>query len=223
MFAEQTALNAWEQIKKELRSVLTAESYDNWVSRTGFGRLEGDLLIVSVPDEETRTWMESEYSDRVHAIARKLNLGIGAVKYKVGVDHARSHAPYAVETAPADIESAATELNVKYTFDTFVVGACNQFAHAAARSVATNPARAYNPLFIYGGTGMGKTHLLHAIGHALISQYSGMHVLFTSSEHFMNDMITSIRLDRMSGFHQRYRSADVLLVDDVQLIGNKER
>ena len=222
MFAELMTMNPWDQIKKELQSVLTADSFENWINRTRFGRLEGDVLVVSVPDEATRSWMESEYADRVRAIARQLNLSLAGIQYVVGSDHGRNHAP-AFDTAPSDTDSAATQLNLKYTFDTFVVGACNQFAHAAAKSVATNPARAYNPLFIYGGTGMGKTHLLHAIGHSLISQYPAMNILFTSSERFMNEMITSIRLDRMSSFHQRYRTADVLLVDDVQLIGNKER
>ena len=125
---------------------------------------------------------------------------------------------------PGEFEAApASPLNPKFTFDSFVVGACNQFAHAAARSVATNPSRSYNPLFIYGGVGMGKTHLMHAIGRALINNHASMRIIYTSSERFMNDMITCIRLDRMPQFHDRYRSADVLLVDDIQLIGNKDR
>ena len=104
-----------------------------------------------------------------------------------------------------------------------MVGACNQFAHAAARSVATNPSRSYNPLFIYGGVGMGKTHLMHAIGRELMDKFGSMRVIYTSSERFMNEMIACIRTDRMQQFHQRYREADVLLVDDIQLLGNKER
>jgi chromosomal replication initiator protein len=125
---------------------------------------------------------------------------------------------------PSDFEAPpVSSLNPKFTFDSFVVGACNQFAHAAARSVATNPSRSYNPLFIYGGVGMGKTHLMHAIGRALINNHASMRIIYTSSERFMNDMITCIRLDRMPQFHDRYRSADVLLVDDIQLIGNKDR
>jgi chromosomal replication initiator protein len=103
------------------------------------------------------------------------------------------------------------------------VGACNQFAHAAARSVATNPSRSYNPLFIYGGVGMGKTHLMHAIGRALMDGHASRRVIYTSSERFMNEMIACIRTERMPYFHQRYREADVLLIDDIQLLGNKER
>jgi chromosomal replication initiator protein len=122
-----------------------------------------------------------------------------------------------------EFESTASQLNPKFTFDSFVVGACNQFAHAAARAVATSPSRTYNPLFIYGGVGMGKTHLMHAIGRALVDRYTGMRIVYTSSERFMNEMITCIRLDRMPQFHRYYRAADALLVDDIQILGNKER
>ncbi len=104
-----------------------------------------------------------------------------------------------------------------------MVGSCNQFAHAAAKAVATSPSRSYNPLFIYGGVGMGKTHLMHAIGRALLENYSGMRIVYTSSERFMNEMIQCISMQRMPQFHQHYRSADVLLVDDIQILGGKER
>ena len=116
-----------------------------------------------------------------------------------------------------------TQLNPKYTFDNFVVGSCNEFAHAAAKSVATSPSRRYNPLFIYSGVGMGKTHLMHAVGRSLMDNYSGMRIIYTSSERFVNEMITCIRLDRMAQFHTFYRSADVLLMDDIHVLGNKER
>jgi chromosomal replication initiator protein len=103
------------------------------------------------------------------------------------------------------------------------VGACNQFAHAAARSVAINPSRSYNPLFLYGGTGMGKTHLMHAIGRELMDRHASMRIIYTSSERFMNEMIACIRTDRMQNFHHRYRDADVLLIDDIHVLGTKER
>jgi chromosomal replication initiator protein len=215
-------MNAWDQIKKELQSALTAESYDNWVSRTRFGRLDKDLLVVTVPDEATKNWMETEYSGEVSTIIRKLDLAVRNIEYSAGNNSHRELARV-TDSAPSEMDPSCQQLSPKLTFDTFVVGACNQFAHAAARSVATHPSRSYNPLFIYGGTGMGKTHLLHAIGHALVAQHSSTRLLFTSSERFMNEMITCIRLERMSHFHQRYRSADVLLVDDIQLLGNKER
>jgi chromosomal replication initiator protein len=211
-------MNAWDQIKKELQSALTAESYENWVSRTSFGRLDNNRLVVTVPDEATKKWLETEYSGQVHTIIQKLDLSVRDVEYAPGSQQRPS-----VRETVSDIEPSCALLSPKLTFDTFVVGACNQFAHAAARSVATHPSRSYNPLFIYGGTGMGKTHLLHAIAHELLAQHPSLRLLLTSSERFMNEMITCIRLERMSYFHQRYRSADVLLVDDIQLLGNKER
>ena len=125
--------------------------------------------------------------------------------------------------ADTEWESTNHPLNPKFTFDSFVVGASNQFAHAAAKSVAKNPSRSYNPLFIYGGVGMGKTHLMHAIGRSLMDHYATMRVIYTSTERFMNEMISCIRTERMQNFHQRYREADVLLIDDIQMLGSKER
>jgi chromosomal replication initiator protein len=211
-------MNPWDQIKRELESSLSVESFQNWVNRTSFAGIENSTLLVSVPDRETKTWMESEYADRVRSIIREFRLGVADVEY---VCRGYAQAPRAAE--PADQEAGVSQLNPKFTFDGFVVGACNQFAHAAARSVATNPSRSYNPLFIYGGVGMGKTHLMHAVGRALFDNYPAMRIIYTSSERFMNEMISCIRLDRMTQFHDRYRSADALLVDDIQLIGNKER
>jgi chromosomal replication initiator protein len=213
-------MNPWEQVKRQLESRLSPESYQNWVSRTTFGQMDGTTLVVCVPDEETKAWMESEYCGEVHAIVRTLGLGIQEVAYRPEFARETNHSPRSLD---GDLGALATQLNPKFTFETFVVGACNQFAHAAARSVATNPARSYNPLFIYGGVGMGKTHLMHAIGRALLDNHASMRVVYTSSERFMNEMITCIRLDRLPQFHQHYRSADVLLVDDIQLIGNKDR
>jgi len=206
-------MNPWDQIKKELESTLSPASYQNWLNRTAYGWLRNGTLGVTVPDDATKRWLETEYAPQVLRFARQLGMGIDRVEYEV-----------TYVSSPADYEAAsANPLNPKFTFDSFVVGTCNQFAHAAARSVATNPARSYNPLFLYGGVGMGKTHLMHAIGRALIDNYTSMRIIFTSSERFMNDMIKCIRLDRMPQFHDRYRSADVLLVDDIQLIGNKDR
>ena len=218
-------MNPWDRIKHELEAKLSPESYQNWIGRTYFARLEGSTLSVTAPDESTRRWMESEYAAQVVVIARQLSLGIERVEYELAnatTDHSQNHALRVSESSEPE-PPPVSQLNQKFTFDSFVVGACNQFAHAAARSVATNPSRSYNPLFIYGGVGMGKTHLMHAIGRALIDNHASMRIIYTSSERFMNDMITCIRLDRMPQFHERYRSADVLLVDDIQLIGNKDR
>jgi chromosomal replication initiator protein len=206
-------MNPWDRIKKELETKLSPESYQNWIGRTAFAGMDGNALIVSVPDEGTKRWMESEYATQVMQVAHQVGLDIGRVEYSLPVSR-----------ESIDLESAPpSSLNPKFTFDSFVVGACNQFAAAAAKAVADNPSRRYNPLFIYGGVGMGKTHLMHAIGKSLMANHAAMRIVYISSERFMNDMITCIRMDRMPQFHDRYRSADVLLVDDIQLIGNKDR
>jgi chromosomal replication initiator protein len=216
-------MNFWDQIRKQLQLKLSAEGYDNWLKGTTFVGMDGGTIFVSVPDKETLEWLETEYAGLVKAAIRDLSLPVEQVTYEAQpVRGVRNQALAAVESIPEG-ESAASSLNHKFTFDSFVVGACNQFAHAAARSVATNPSRSYNPLFIYGGVGMGKTHLMHAIGRQLIDNFATMRVVYTSSEKFMNEMIACIRTDRMQHFHQRYREADALLIDDIQLLGNKER
>jgi chromosomal replication initiator protein len=214
-------MNSWDRIRGYLQHNVSAESYDNWLKGAVYVRTEETTLFVSVPDRETCMWLEKEYAALVRAAIQELGLPIEHVCYEVQpVRGAKNQAMAAVEGGELD---SALNLNPKFTFDTFVVGACNQFAHAAARSVATNPSRSYNPLFLYGGVGMGKTHLMHAIGRELMDKFGSMRVIYTSSERFMNEMIACIRTDRMPQFHQRYREADVLLVDDIQLLGNKER
>jgi chromosomal replication initiator protein len=214
----------WDQIRQYLQTRVSAESYTNWLRSASFQGMDGRTLLVAVPDEETRTWLESEYASLIQTGIQDLGLPISDISYAVLPERAaRAHAAAAGDGSTHEVESATGALNPKFTFDSFVVGACNQFAHAAARSVATNPSRSYNPLFLYGGVGMGKTHLMHAIGRALIENHGTMKVIYTSSERFMNEMITCIRTERMPQFHHRYREADVLLIDDIQVLGNKER
>ena len=214
-------MNPWEQIKNQLQGVLSPESYQNWVSHSTFGQLADGVLRVLVPNGESKAWMETEYANHVGAIIRRLNLPVQTVLYEAAKTAAAS--AMAESERSWEPEAPASQLNPRFTFETFVVGACNQFAHAAARSVATNPSRSYNPLFLYGGVGMGKTHLMHAIGRSLMSNSAGMRILYTSSERFTNEVVSGIRLERMPQLRQRYRSADVLLIDDIQLLGNKER
>ena len=177
-------------------------------------------MQVSVPNAESKAWLETEYADHVISAIRKLTLPVQTVLYEFASAFRQQNGG---DTERDEPESPISQLNPRFTFDTFVVGACNQFAHAAARSVATNPSRSYNPLFLYGGVGMGKTHLMHAIGRALMSNSAGMRILYTSSERFTNEVVSGIRMERMPQLRQRYRSADVLLIDDIQLLGNKER
>jgi chromosomal replication initiator protein len=214
-------MNYWEQIRQNLRQKISAESYENWFHGTAFLRVEGGTLFVSAPDQETRAWLESEYGSQVRTAIRELDLPVNQVIYQA--EPARGAKNQALAAIDAEPELVTNALNPKFTFDTFVVGSSNQFAHAAAKSVAENPSRSYNPLFIYGGTGMGKTHLMHAIGRSLMDRFVTMRVIYTSSERFMNEMIACIRTDRMRQFHQRYREADVLLIDDIQTLGTRER
>jgi chromosomal replication initiator protein len=215
--------NPWEQIKSKLSSKISPQDFQNWVTRTDFEGSEGRVLRVKVPDQVTKEWMEQEYSVEIRDAIQELSLGIERVIFVAsGSSFA---APRPAENAGAEpiFASASGQLNPKFCFDNYVVGSSNQFANAAARAVANSPSRSYNPLFIYGGVGMGKTHLMHAIGRDLLERYPSMRIVYTSSERFMNEMVNCIRSDRMPAFHRHYRSADVLLVDDIQILAGKER
>jgi chromosomal replication initiator protein len=212
--------NPWDRIKELLATKISGDSYENWLSRTSFLKEHDGLLWVVVPDEVTKEWILQEYAGEVWSSIRDLGLRIQQVVYQPA-----SSQPIrpAIQGEGEPVFSVSVNLNPKFTFDSFVVGSCNQFAHAAAQAVASMPSKSYNPLFIYGGVGMGKTHLMHAIGRSLRDHYASMKIVYTSSERFMNEMINCIKLDRMQTFHRHYRSADVLLIDDIQIIGGKER
>lgn len=216
-------LNPWDLIKAKLAERIAPQEFQNWVMRTALESLDQGSLRVQVPDQVTKDFIEQEYTEQIRSTIRELNLPVEQVVY---LPHAESRQASA-DTASASLEpafaSAAGQLNTRFRFDNFVVGSCNQFAHAAARAVADSPSRSYNPLFIYGGTGMGKTHLMHAIGRELLDKYPAIRVVYTSSERFMNEMILCLRTNRMPSFQRHYRTADVLLVDDVQILAGKER
>ncbi|WP_321474027.1 chromosomal replication initiator protein DnaA [uncultured Paludibaculum sp.] len=222
--------NTWEAIKEQLHHKLTSEAYQNWVSRTEFLELDGARLRVAVPDEVTKIWLESEYAPKVATAIRDLQLSIAEIHYELAplsampLDHRSSRPINGASAAPApEFPAVNSQLNPRLTFSSFVVGSCNQFAHAAALAVADSPSKSYNPLFIYGGSGMGKTHLIHAIGRALIDHHGALRLVYTSGERFMNEMIHCIRTDRMAAFHQHYRTADALLIDDIHSLAGKER
>ncbi|MEO8052004.1 MAG: DnaA/Hda family protein, partial [Acidobacteriota bacterium] len=201
MTAEVIALaNPWEQIKARLTTRISARAYEDWVTRTVFEGSEGGSLRVSVPDQVTKTWMEQEYAEDVRETIRELNLPVERVIYTTRTPGIAD--PSSAPPQEPMFGSPASQLNRKFRFDNYVVGSCNQFAHAAARAVANSPSRSYNPLFIYGGSGMGKTHLMHSIGTALTEQYASMRIVYTSSERFMNEMINCIKSDRMPAFHR---------------------
>ena len=213
-------MNPWDRIKEVLAAKISNDSYENWLSKTSFLKENEGVLWVVVPDEVTREWIQQEYASDVWSSIRDLALPIHQVVYQPASSH---NFRTAIAGDGEPVFAASVNLNPKFTFDSFVVGSCNQFAHAAAQAVASMPSKSYNPLFIYGGVGMGKTHLMHAIGRSLMDHYASMKIVYTSSERFMNEMINCIKLDRMQTFHRHYRSADVLLIDDIQIIGGKER
>jgi chromosomal replication initiator protein len=222
-----------ERIKRWLAGKLSEGSHRRWISAVTLVSSPNGDLVIRVPNELEQAWFQQEYTPQIRNAITELNLPIRRIIYEIEPVSSpsipiQSGFPQAAKAAPSSalepiFEKSASWLNPRLTFESYVVGSSNQLAYAAAQAVAKLPSRSYNPLFIYGGVGIGKTHLLHAIGRSLLDNYVGLNVVYTSSERFMNEMITSIKLDRMSLFHRHYRSADVLLIDDIQVIAGKER
>src|SRR5260370_9960328 len=163
-------MNTWEMIKTQLKSKVSVDSYQNWISKTEFSHIQDGKLHVAVPNEETRVWMAAEYNGYLNSIIPELGLGLSGVVYDLADAQNRRSPDWSSKDEIFD--SSRSPLNPRFTFESFVVGSCNQFAHAAAQSLATSPSRRYNPLFIYSGVGMGKTHLMHPVGRALMEHYS---------------------------------------------------
>ena len=211
-------MNEWGCVLAYLRERTSRESYKNWLEPVRFLEVDaGGCLRLAVPNKNAKTWLETEYLPSILAVSTQLKLSFHSVA--VNVDGRT--APPAQHTFA--FQPNGQRFNAKYTFDRFVVGSCNEFAHAAARAVADNPANVYNPLYLYAGVGMGKTHLMQAVGSSIHARSPQMKVIYVSAEEFMNDMVNSIRYDRMRTFHERFRTADVLLVDDIQTLGTRER
>ena len=218
-------LQAWDLIKAKLAESIPAQDFENWVHRTSQDRIELGSLHVRVPDQVTKEFIQQEYATQITSTIRELRLPVTDIVYVPdGTVAAHPVRAMHIESMTAEPAFASTggQLNPRFDFNTFVVGSCNQFAHAAAQAVARNPSRSYNPLFIYGGVGMGKTHLMHAIGRALLDRYPSMRVVYTSSERFMNEMVSCIKMNRKEAFRRHYRSADALLVDDIQILSGRE-
>ena len=199
---------------------MSAESYRNWIEPVRLDRLSHDgAFRLVAPNSDVQARLESEFSGKILAAAH--SAGIAASRVLISIDE-RGLLPRQ-RSFNFEPQPQPQQFTAKYTFERFVVGSCNEFAHAASQAVASKPAEAYNPLYLYAGTGMGKTHLLNAIGHKLHRDDPGTRVEFVTAEEFMNDMIKSIRFNNMKNFHDRFREADALLVDDIQVIGSKER
>jgi chromosomal replication initiator protein len=222
---EPTAESLWSDLSRRLRETLNDTTYATWFSEAGPGELRRDTFVVVVPNDFTREWVEGHFLGLMRAtVSESLGRDV-RVQLVVSEQPPVSVAPAAEgdPAAPQPEPEPQPGANPKYTFDNFVIGSSNRFAHAAALAVAEAPAQAYNPLFIYGGTGLGKTHLLQAIG-AYVSEHTRrLTTRYVTSETFMNDFINSLRDKRIEGFKQRYRTYDVLLVDDIQFFEGKER
>lgn len=226
MNAEQ----AWQSVLAQLQMDMPRASFDTWVRDTRPLAYENGIITVGVRNAYARDWLESRLTTNISRLLIEILNSNVSVHFVVShpdenasrfaSDPDAEPAASSIEITPPAPKPRHVTLNPRYTFDTYVVGSGNRLAHAACQAVAEKPARAYNPLFLYGGVGLGKTHLLHAIGNACHA--SGLNVLYVSSEEFTNDMITAIRTHTTQAFREKYRSADVLLVDDIQFIAGKE-
>jgi chromosomal replication initiator protein len=242
---ELTAAEAWSRILERARPLLPEHTFRIWLEHTEPLALSQDRLAVAAGSDFAAEWIEDKYGDLLTDVAervfgRAINLSFqhqmradGAVRVRPTREEAEAlsqppqdqsrSTPAAPLGPPPGGVVFGSPLNERYTFDRFVVGANNQLSAAACRAVAEAPARMYNPLFVYGGVGLGKTHLMHAIGHTLLARDAAKRVAYVSSERFTNDLIASIQEGRMADFRRRYRDIDLLLIDDVHFLGEKER
>jgi len=229
---QETAEALWQSALQRIRPGALSPGAKPWIEGTRAIRLAGDTMVLAVPSAFAKKWLEDHYAG---ALADALGDSAGRpLELQVTVDPEREMAPapdhdtltVVAPQAPPDTQrrqAVSSPLNPKYTFDSFVIGPSNRFPHAAALAVAEQPARSYNPLFIYGGAGLGKTHLLHAIGHHVRRLYPTAVTRYVSSEQFMNEFIMGVREEKMPAFRHRYREADVLLVDDIQFLSRGEQ
>jgi chromosomal replication initiator protein len=209
----------WSRMLIALATKVPPAALDSWLRPCRLTAVEGDHIKIAAPNTYTRDWLHQHHTESLQAAAREVLGGNPRVSLDIDRD---APSPVAAPSA-GEPPVAAPGLSVRYTFDSFVVGNSNQFAQAACQAVAELPSRAYNPLFIYGGVGLGKTHLLHAVGHQIARLYPHLRLLYLSSERFTNDLINAIRYDRTAEFRAKYRTIDLLLIDDIQFISGKER
>ena len=227
---ESGSENIWQAAQEEWRFQIAKPSYEAWLKNANLLSLEGRSFHIGVPTKLAKDWLEDRYSAIIKETLSAIMSGDVEVTFEVtaaphreeeDIQSARVEEPTVLEEP--DYDPASSQLNPKFDFDSFVVGHNSRFAHAAARAVADAPGDAYNPLFLYGGVGLGKTHLMHAIGHAVLKNSRKRKVAYVTSERFMNEMIESIRRNQMNEFRKRYRNCDVLLIDDIQFLAGKDR
>ncbi|MGI6584928.1 MAG: chromosomal replication initiator protein DnaA [Gracilibacteraceae bacterium] len=212
----------WEKTLNVIKVELTEVSFNTWLKAIQPVSIKENFITFSVPDDFTKGILEARYSNLIKNALKQVTSEYYEIRFIIPSEENYD----SIMTERSEInqfeESVNSSLNPKYTFETFVIGNSNRLAHAASVAVAESPARAYNPLFIYGGVGLGKTHLMHAIGHYILKQNIRTKVVYISSETFTNELINSIRDDRNNEFRNKYRNVDVLLIDDIQFIAGKE-
>ncbi len=216
-------MNAWEKILQHLERRVNPHTFATWFRPTQQEESQNGKLLIRVPSRIFRKRLTETYGQLLQAVLIEVGLPDAQLEFVCSEPAPPPAPPSGVAQAKLDFDSADNQLSPRYTFDTFVVGACNQFAHAASRAVAEQPSKAYNPLFLYGGVGMGKTHLMQAVGHLVKQRNKAMRLTYISAEKFTNEVINSLRFDRMISFRDRFRTVDILLVDDIQFIAGKER
>ena len=217
----------WQQVLSIIQTKLSKPSYDTWFKATKANFIDDSLLEIIAPTTFAAEWLENKYTNLIKStLYDYLGQNI-SIKYSIGEPKSAEQFVVFPSRQPTPIvlaeQTLPNMLNPKYTFDTFVIGTNNRFAHAASLAVAEAPAKAYNPLFLYGGVGLGKTHLMHAIGHYIMEHNPNTRVLYISSEQFTNEFINAIRDSQGESFRTKYRNIDVLLIDDIQFIAGKEQ
>lgn len=216
----------WTATLEKIQEKISKPSYETWLKHTKAETIKEDTLIIAAPNEFSRDWLEGQYTKLITDTLFEVTGAALNAKFIIPEaneqEDTKKKPDKAASKANKNYETPKTMLNPKYTFDTFVIGAGNRFAHAASLAVAEAPANAYNPLFIYGGVGLGKTHLMHAIGHYVRENDPDANVLYLSSEKFTNEFINAIMDNKTINFRNKYRNVDVLLIDDIQFIAGKE-
>ncbi len=214
-------MEIWAQVLSSVGKKVNRQCFDTWFRPILFDHRDNQTLHLTVPNESFRKWLLEHYSDLLRDAVREATHA--SLQLKISVGTPLSGDSVAGTNPQSDNLEGSAPLNPKYTFDSFVVGSSNQFARAAALAVAEQPSKAYNPLYLYGGVGLGKTHLMHAIGHAILKKSPRLRLTYMSSERFMNELVNSIRYDRTNQFREKYRNIDILLMDDIQFLAGKER
>jgi chromosomal replication initiator protein len=221
------AREIWDEALSTIQGRIARQSFDNWFRPLGLESIEGSCVTILLPNRFFKEWFEDHYLAILKTVLEDLMFSKVEVVLRIpnheGQAKADAKAEGSARRPVRRYRNEATYLNPKYTFETFVVGSSNQFAHAGCLAVGEHLSKAYNPLFIYGGVGLGKTHLLHAIGHLVLRRNHRLRLSYVSSEKFTNDLINAIRFDSTVEFRNRYRSLDLLLIDDIQFIAGKER